>query len=186
MSDVTGGTIADNSPSSKRIDFVQSGEVSGDRYSPTILTSANRATASGDRGSSAEFRRGGVAAHGLEPKTRHKCEHLFAACVQNLVRATDSDEDFFNRNNALSEVKEALNELWALRTLREEGFAELINVLQIAFVQRSVESFSGPQLQALRSIFESAAETEEFDDDVCNRLTTELIDGGIDVFRELV
>jgi len=183
MSDLTGGVIAENSAHAKRVNFI-SGDVSGERYAPTIVTSVNRATDSGDR-PLAEFRRGGTASPVLEPKTRHKCEHLLTACAKNITRAVNSDDDFFNRNNAFSEVKDALAELWTIRNLREEGFAELINMLQIAFLERNVESLSASQLQALRSVFEKSAEVEEFDDDVCNRFTTELIDGGIDVFREL-
>ena len=112
------------------------------------------------------------------------CHALFAAGVDYLDRAVDQNEEFFPRDKALEQLRGILAELWSKRIEREEAFAEIVNMLQAVFVQRRVEDFSAEQLGTLRIVFAKLCDTTSFDDDFANTLTFELMNGGIDAFRE--
>ena len=114
---------------------------------------------------------------------KHACYALFSACIDNLDRALEHDEDFFLRNNAIEQLKDTLSELWKVRSQREEQFGELINVLQGTFTQRNVEEFTAEQLDCLRSAFGRLRDEPVYDDDFANAITVELLNGGIDAFR---
>ena len=80
-------------------------------------------------------------------------------------------------------MKDSLSELWKVRSQREEQFAELMNLLQGAFVQRNVEDFTAEQLRCFRSVFARLRDEATYDDEFANAITVELINGGIDAFR---
>lgn len=158
--------------------------VSGDKHTPTLSTSGTRATGSAPqlatRGSRPSTR-----AATADSKSRQEARVLFQSCLANVDRALDHAHDFFLRNNALEHAKDSLCELWNLRSRREEPFGEIVNLLQVAFLERDAESFPDHQLAALRHVFERLADATELDDELANSVTVELLQGGIDVFREL-
>jgi hypothetical protein len=119
------------------------------------------------------------------PKVKHACYALFSACVDDLDRALDHQGEFFLRNNALEQLKDTLSELWNARSQREEPFAEIVNMLQGVFEQRTVEDFTTAELACLRSVFVRLRDESIYDDDFANDMTVELLNGGVDAFREL-
>lgn len=163
---------------------VAGGSVSGDAYTSTLATSGNRSTGAPDPTFSCGTRSASRVPKVL-PKAKHACYALFSACVDNLDRALDHDEDFFLRNNALEQLKDTLSELWGIRSQREEPFAEIVNMLQGIFAQRTVEDFTTDELVCLRSVFMRIRDESAYDDNFANEITVELLNGGIDAFREL-
>lgn len=161
---------------------VASGSVSGDAYTATLATAGSRSTGVAEptlpRGqrSASQFPK-------VLPKVKHACYAFFSACIDDLDRAIDHNEDFFLRSNSLEQLKDTLSELWKVRSQREEQFSELINVLQGVFVQRNVEDFTTEQLKCLRSVFGRIREQPDYDDDFASSITVELLNGGVDAFR---
>lgn len=168
---------------SSGIGISKSGSLSGDNYAPTLETSGTRSTG-GTSSKIATNRRQTSRASEVAPKARHKCSLLFSSCVDSLDRALDHEEEFFLRNNALGQLKDALSELWDARADREEAYSEIVNMLQSVFFARNVEDLSTSQLVCLRSVFERSSQQLDFSDDFANQATLELLNGGVDVFRE--
>jgi hypothetical protein len=121
----------------------------------------------------------------IASRVQHITRATVSACIDDLDRAIDATTDFFARNNALEQMKAKLAILWNLRGDREEAFAELVNMMQSVFLQRRVEDFSEPQLICLRAALEKVYDEPQIDDDLVNGLTMDLLNGGIDVFREI-
>ena len=178
-SESTAGIARRNGPS-----VVAGGSVSGDAYTSTLTTSGNRSTGAAEPPVSREKRSASRVPKVL-PKVKHACYAMFSACVDNLDRALDHHEEFFLRNNSLEQLKDTLSELWSVRTQREEPFAEIVNLLQGIFAQRTVENFTTDDLGCLRSVFVRLRDESVYDDDFANEITIELLIGGIDAFREL-
>ena len=158
--------------------------VSGDTYAPNLTTSGTRSTGA-QRVQPELGRKPNARQPVVAPKVKHACNALFSACIDNLYRALNHAEDFFARNNAVEQLRDALAELWQKRNAREEPFAEIVNLLQGIFVERKVEDFSSEQLSVLRSVFEKLRAEPVLDDDFANGITLDLLNGGIDAFREL-
>ena len=175
----TGIVARSNGPS-----IVEGVSVSGDAYTATLATSGTRSTGAAE----SPVPRGRPPSPQVPkvlPKVKHKCYALFSTCIDNLDRAIDSDENVFLRYNAIEQVKDTLSELWKVRLQREEQFGELINVLQGAFAQRTVEDFTAEQLDCLRVGFRRLREEPVYDDSFANAVTLELLSGGIDAFRAI-
>jgi len=163
---------------------VSGGGVSGDTYASSLVTAGTRSTGAmplqptrGKRTPSKSFE--------VIPKVKHTCSALFATCLDNLDLALDHNEGFFLRSNAIEQVKDTLSELWNVRSQREEPFREVINMLQGIFAQRTVNDFTTDKLNCLRSAFKRLHENPVYDDATANEITVKLLNGGIDVFREL-
>jgi hypothetical protein len=164
--------------------IVSSGSVSGDAYAPTLATAGTRSTGATSL-QPVRAKRSASQAPKVVPKVKHACYAFFNACRDNLDRALDHDEEFFLRNNALEQVKDTLTELWGVRSQREEQFGEVVNMLQGIFAQRTVEDFTTHELHCLRSVFARLCDEPVYDDDIANEITVELLNGGIDAFREI-
>ena len=180
--DSTSSGIA--SPANGRVNqgVIAGKPASGDAYAPTLVTSGTRATGAASR-HALRTRRSLPRIPAVSAKVRHRCHALLAACIDNLNRAVDHDADFFLRNNALEQLKDSLVDLWEIRSDREEQFAEVVNVLQGVFAERNVEDFAHDQLVCLRSVFHRLWQEPVYDDDCINAITTELLNGALDVFR---
>ena len=163
---------------------VAGGSVSGDAHTSTLATSGNRSTGAAELPVSRGKRTASRSPRVL-PKAKHASYALLSACIDNLDRARDHQEEFFLRNNALEQLKDTLSELWSLRSQREEPFAEIVNMLQAIFAQRTVENFTADDLTCLRSVFFRLREESVYSDVFANEITVELLNGGIDAFREL-
>jgi hypothetical protein len=157
--------------------------VSGEDYSPTLITSGNRST--GSESPPTSRRRQLALRPAVSSKAQHRCQAVLAACIEDLGRAIDNNADFFARNNALEQLKAKLTDLWEMRTEREAAFGEFANMIQAVFVQRRVEDFTQQQLVCICSVFEKLQQEPLFDDELVNAITVELLGGGIDVFREI-
>lgn len=160
-----------------------SGTTSGEPFAPGLLTSGSRATGRDSREST-----GAKQAHRRRqvlPKARHAVRALYATCLDCLERAESQSDNFFARNAALEQLRDSLTELWDMRQLHEEQFAEVINMLQCLFADRRVEDFHANHLEAMRAVFDRLRTEFEVDDQLANDLTRVLLQGGLDVFREL-
>lgn len=160
-----------------------SGTTSGEPFAPGLLTSGSRATGRDSRESTGakQARRHKE----VLPKVRHAVRALYATCLDCLERAESQSDNFFARNAALEQLRESLSQLWEMRQLHEEQFAEVINTLQCLFADRRVEDFQDNHLEAMRSVFERLRIEFEIDDQLANDLTRILLQGELDVFREL-
>lgn len=168
----------------RRVELVATGQgQSGDAYTLGLETGGARSTgiASDDRPIAASR----PAAKAVAARVIHSCRALFAECVDNLGRAIDCNADFFLRNSAVEHVKDSLGLLWSKRAEREGQFAEIVNALQTTFLNRKVEDFSEVQLQCLLSIFEKLMHENQFDDEFTVSIVTDLLNGDVDVFREI-
>lgn len=158
--------------------------VSGEAHSPSLMTSGNRSTgATLVKAPTARSHLTGLKTP--ERRAIHKARAVFSACIDQLDIARDEETDFFNRNNALEHFRESLEVLWRMRDAREEAFGDAINMLQALFIHRRVEDFSSDQLETLRSVVVKLDSQTDFDDDFADSITLDLLDGGLDVFREL-
>ncbi|GEM_PF-5882005 len=170
--------------SSRPLTLVTDGvAVSGDAYAPTLVTAGTRST--GATSPPAARRRALPPGATISPKAKHAGRAILSACVDDLSRAIDDQEESIARNNALEQLKGKLSDLWKLRAEREESFAEVINMLQGLFLKRRVEDFSNEQLVCLRFSFEQLCQESVIDDEIANSLTIRLLNGGLDVFREI-
>jgi predicted trehalose synthase len=61
----------------------------------------------------------------------------------------------------------------------------MVNVLQIALCVESPEALAPRQLVAIHSVLAKMYDDPDFGDEAANDLTQELIEGGVDVFREI-
>lgn len=157
---------------------------SGDAYSPTLATAGTLSTGAATP-PTMPYRSPAVAPSRVRPKHRHIARAIFQSCADNTRRAIDNKADFFLRNNALAHVADSLSELWNMRSQREEAFAEVIQTLQMVFVDRTVEDFTPEQLAAIHAAFVKLGDPHTFDDDFANAICLSLMNGGIDVFRAL-
>jgi hypothetical protein len=160
--------------------MIDLGAVSGDRHADSLLSDVTTAAPSRNRPIS--NRRPTQLIQPITPAARHATKALMAACLEDLERAVDNSE-LFDRNNAIEHFKGRLGLLWKMRKQREPSFAELINSLQLVFVNRSVENFSNSQLTCLKEAMRDVAAYDEYDDESVNSATVRLIEGGFDVFR---
>jgi hypothetical protein len=158
--------------------------VSGDSYSPSLVTSGSRATGAViDKVSTSG--KSGTPRKSPERRSIHKAIAIFATCLDQLDIALDEGAEFFARNNALEHFRSSLDALWKMRSEREEAFGDVINTIQAIFLKRRVEDFSRAQLELLRSSIERLQGQSELDDDFADSITLNLLDGRLDVFREL-
>ena len=186
MNDETSGwDVGDGQKKVLQASAVVVGTASGDKYTPTLSTSGTLSTGSAGQAAQRGQHKASLATH-VHPKHKHASHALFVSCIESLDRALDNSADFFLRNNSLEQLKDTLSELWSMRALREENFAELVNMLQGVLLEMDVEDFADEQLHAIRAAFQRIAqEKESFDDDFANLVTLELLKGGVDVFREI-
>jgi len=164
--------------------IVSGGSVSGDAYAPAIVTAGTRSTGA-TRLQPIRRMRSRSQSRELVPRVKHACSAFFGTCLDNLDRALDHHGDFILRSNAIEQVKDTLSELWRVRSHREEQFGEVINMLQAVFAGRTIVDFTTDKIHCLRSVFSRLHENSFVDDDMANEITVELLNGGIDVFREL-
>lgn len=152
-------------------------------FAPGLLTSGRQATGGDSRG----FTSAKQAQRRKEvlPKVRHAVRALYATCLDCLDRAESQSDNFFARNAALEQLRDSLAQLWEMRRSHEEQFAEVINMLQCLFADRRVEDFQDQHLAAMRSVFERLRTEYAVDDQLANDLTRILLQGGLDVFREI-
>lgn len=181
----TGGDLSSAQSSGRRRHSIAAGaSVSGDQYSPTLETSGMRAT-----GASAPRTSRRISAQSSvlppAPRIKQRIRVTFDRCIDDSKQANDFSADFFLRNNSLARVRDSLADLWDVRSKREEQFSELINMMQGVFANRAVEEFTSEQIDALSSAFGRLRDEPAFNDELANDVTTDLLKGGIDVFREI-
>lgn len=184
MSDETKGWKIVGGQGTLQPSAVMVGSASGEKYTPTLSTSGTLSTGSPRQTAQRGRPRTPSTPH-VHPKFRHASRALFVSCVDSLDRAIDNSVDFFLRNNSLEQLKDTLSDLWSMRAYREESFAELVNMLQGVLLDTDVESFTNEQLYVIRDTFRKISQEDSFDDDFANAVTSDLLKGGVDVFREI-
>ena len=109
------------------------------------------------------------------------------ACLDELERIRTCGDDPILKGNSLAEAKNHLQALWELveGNPDSQAFEEMINVLQVALLRREPRGPSPSQLDAIWSVLVKMNDDPDVDDQAANDLTQELIEGGIDVFREI-
>jgi hypothetical protein len=163
--------------------------VSGDRLAPGIETPGGRSTGE------AKSRSPGVQAAGLPVSSSRRIPDRMVrkrriylkACLDELERVRNDDDDPVLKSNALADAKGHLQALWELveGNPSSEAFEEMINVLQVALCAESPEALAPAQLDTIWSVLVKMQDDPDVDDQTANDLTQELIEGGVDVFREI-
>lgn len=110
---------------------------------------------------------------------------LIRVCEQSLERLIDNADDPILRSNSFGQLKNRLHDLWDLRSEWDQPYAELVNMLEGLVSHRTAESFSIEQLETLRAVMWRIEATDDVDDQFNDAITMELIQGGLDVFREI-
>ncbi len=169
-------------------DRLEHGSVSGDRWVPGIETPGSRSTGESMR------RSNGVPAARLPAPVRRvpdralqKRRLCVKACLEELERIRSGGEDPILKANSLDAVKSHLQALWELveGNPDSEAFEEMVNVLQIAVCVECPEALTQSQVDAIWSVLVKMNDDPDVDDQAANDLTQELIEGGVDVFREI-
>ena len=121
----------------------------------------------------------------IQPRIRQRCRRLFSACLESLEIAIDNPGEFFVRNNAIEQLKESMEELWALGDAREEPFAEAINILQGMLLEKSAEDFDDKEISALKGALLRLHGESVVDENIVTEIVFSLVEDGIDVFRPI-
>jgi hypothetical protein len=162
--------------------------VSGDRWAPGIETVGSRSTGAAKRRSagvpaSAPY---GVS-YSVPERALRKRRLYLKACLDELGNLRNADDDPIHSGNALAGMKSQLQSLWELveGNPDSEAFEEIINVLQVALCVEGPEALKPNQLDAISSVLLKLHDEPDLNDQTANDLTSELVRGGIDVFREI-
>jgi hypothetical protein len=109
------------------------------------------------------------------------------ACLDELERIRNGGEDPILKGNSLADARNHLQALWERveGNPDSEAFEEMVNVLQIALCVENPQALAQAQLAAIWSVLVKMHDDPDFDDQAANDLTQELIEGGVNVFREI-
>ena len=118
-------------------------------------------------------------------QARKSMRVLLRSCFDSLGRILDNQDDFILKANSFTQFQAYLGDLWGLRSNFGDAFAEIINMLQGLVLGREETCFSQPEVAALQYAMLRLQNTHVIDDRVANEITSDLIKGGLDVFREL-
>lgn len=184
--DETGSVTSSGVESPRRTPFaISSGAVaSGAVHAPGLTTSGTRSTGAEDAPPQPGARRS-PGPTVVSFKANHRLRALFSSAIENLERAIDTASDLVLRDNSLSQARDAIGDLWAERGSREEQFAEAVNMLQNVLLERSTSAFTTEQLSLVLAVLTRLRDEPVLDDDLLTEVTMQLLEGGIDVFREL-
>jgi hypothetical protein len=185
--DCTGGVVSFKRQAAAQVPFAYE-PVSGDRWAPGIETQGGQSTgADNRRPGGAPASRAQVTPRRVSDRTvRGRRLHL-KACLDELERARNNSDDPILKSNSLADAKGHLEALWTLLEGNPDSaaFEEMINVLQIALCTEGLETLAPSHLDALQSVVAKMHDDPDLGDQAANDLTQELIEGGIDVFREI-
>ncbi len=162
--------------------------VSGDRWAPGIETAGDRSTGANRRAVSQRFPPGPTGpARRVSDRCVHRRRSRLNACIEEIAACRDSRDDPIASDNCLSHLREHLQSLWCdvEGNPESEAFEEMVNVLQVAMVDMTVEGLVAPRGETIESVLRKLRDDPDLDDVTANELTQELIRGGIDVFREI-
>jgi hypothetical protein len=157
---------------------------SGLAHIPGLATSGTRSTGS-EEPRSPSSGKSSSSVPAIAPKVSQRHRVMFNAVLANVDRAIDTATDPVLKENALGQARDGLNDLWGERTTREEQFAQAVNIFQNILAGRGITCFSLEQLALLRTAIARCRDEVSIDDDSLTEMTLELLQGGIDVFREL-
>ena len=162
--------------------------VSGDRLAPGIETPGGRSTGeTKPRSPNAQAAGLPVSSRRIPDRMVRKRRLYLTACLDELERVRNGSEDPILKGNALADAKGHLQALWELveGNPNSEAFEEMVNVLQVALCVESPEALVPGQLDTIWSVLVKMQDDPDMDDQMANDLTQELIEGGVDVFREI-
>lgn len=172
----------------ERAAAIVSESVSGDRWVQGIETAGSRSTGESQRRSIGASRsRPLISSRRVSHKVIQNRRLRLQLCLDDIKRVEDAGGDPILRNNCLSQVRDHLQVLWEMveGDSDSESFEEMVNVLQVALCDASLDALTADQLAAIKSVIDKLYEDPDIDDQVANELTRELIEGGVDVFREV-
>ena len=118
-------------------------------------------------------------------RVRHKLRALVDSCLDGIDRVIDTVQEPILRANSYNQLKRSLAGLWQLRNWMTEDFGEIVNMIEMLLVEREATHFSELQFETIRSVLLQVRDAESFDEDFANKLTVELMRGGLDAFREI-
>ena len=164
-----------------------SGSRSGGTGAPGLETTGSRST--GERAPEAmtKPRTGSQAFRRIPAKVLQWRRVCLNACLTELDRIASLDDDPMGKSNCLADIQRHLGSLWDAveGDTESKAFEEMVNVLQVAFVDDDPVALDTPQLEALRLVMTRLHEDPDVDDSLANDLTDQLMRGGVDVFREI-
>ena len=137
-----------------------------------------------------QWRAGGKAARARRRVPDGRCKNdgfALRRVFEELERIRSGGEDPILKANSLDAVKSHLQALWELveGNPDSEAFEEMVNVLQIAVCVECPEALTQSQVDAIWSVLVKMNDDPDVNDQAANDLTQELIEGGVDVFREI-
>jgi hypothetical protein len=122
---------------------------SGGAYSDTLVSTGSRGTGAMDfpvRPARGDER------HPTRPGLGFRIRRALHLSLEALDRAIADSGDIIERANALTEVRERLEELWDCRVAREKQFGMIINHLELLFRNIAVEDVTPGEMEALHSV----------------------------------
>jgi hypothetical protein len=185
--DGTGGNVPLSRQASAQVPLGYE-SVSGDRWAPGIETVASRSTgATNNCSATVSPRIPPSLSRRVPDRALRKRRLCLKACVDELEAVRNATADAIQKANSLAEARSHLRALWDLLegTPDSEAVEEMVNVLQIALCVESPEALAPRQLVAIHSVLAKMYDDPDFGDEAANDLTQELIEGGVDVFREI-
>jgi len=178
LSDNTGSTISETQPSSC---YEESHEdvllarkhASGDAYANGCQSSGQRAT-------------GKMAGAVIRAKSESKpsIRLVFRSCRSALERALGAEADLIERANALSDLRDSLEDLWQYNELREEQFGRFIVLVQGLLLD--VDDLPRENIEAISQVIEKASNRETLTEPDLKEFIRILLKAGCHVFRELL
>ena len=128
-----------------------------------------------------------ISSRRVPERALRKRRYCLKACLDELERVRKERDDPILRGNALADAKGHLQALWELLegVPDAEALEEMVNVLQIALCLDGPEPPPIEQLDAISSVLAKMHDDPDVSDQIANELTQELIEGGVDVFREI-
>jgi hypothetical protein len=162
--------------------------VSGTRWAPGIETPGSGSTGESNRRSnSAPESRLPVSSRRITERTLRRRRLCLKACLDELERIRNNGDDPILKGNSLADARNHLQALWEQveGNPDSEAFEEMVNVLQIAICAENPQTLAPAQLNAIWSVLVKMHDDPDLNDQAANDLTQELIEGGVDVFREI-
>jgi len=155
---------------------------SGGAYAETLASTGSRATGATDvsmppgRGDKKPSTRPGLG---------FRIRRALQLSLEALDRAIASSEDLIERANALTEVRERLEELWDCRDAREKQFRMIINHLELLFRNIAVEDVTPGEMEALRSVLTGISIRVQLTNPDIRSFLEQLAKAGVPLFRAI-
>ncbi|MDI6788163.1 MAG: hypothetical protein QME51_07315 [Planctomycetota bacterium] len=165
-----------------------SGDLTGDIYSPYLITSGRKGTGISFGNTSVNtnvITKPFEAKPSIDNGAKIKCQYYFKGCLDALDRAITNFDEIFSRANALDELNRNLSILWEYRKHREEQFARLINKIQTLLLEVEAEKITLRQLNILLEVLSDAFAKQVFTNEDIKNYLIKFQQSGYDIYKGL-